>query len=187
MQIAIPYVSGSGHTRVLARHVADGAASVAGAKAILVDVEALQPSDWDLLAGAGAIIFGCPTYMGSAAARFKDFMDETGGDLWTELRWRDKIAAGFTVATFPSGDKLSTLMQLSVFAAQHAMIWVGLDEIGAPVNKANKGINRDGSSLGLMATSSRDKTLMIDKDDAETARRFGARIARAALRWQAGA
>jgi NAD(P)H dehydrogenase (quinone) len=182
MQVVIPYVSGSGHTHVLARHIAAGVDSVAGAEAILVDVEVMHPSDWDVLAAAGAIIFGCPTYMGSAAAGFKTFMDETGGDLWTELRWRDKIAAGFTVATFPSGDKLSTLMQLSVFAAQHAMIWVGLDEVGAPVNKANPGINRDGSSLGLMATSSRDKSLMIDAGDAETARRFGARIARVALR-----
>ncbi|MGB3176485.1 MAG: flavodoxin family protein [Albidovulum sp.] len=185
MQVSIPYFSGSGHTRKLAQHVAQGVDNVLGARAVMLNVETISPPDWDDLMRADAIIFGCPTYMGSAAAEFKAFMDETGGDLWTGLKWRDKIAAGFTVATYPSGDKLSTLMQLSVFAAQHAMIWVGQDQIGAPVDASNPGINRDGSSLGLMATSARDKTVMIDADDAETARRFGARIAKVALRWRA--
>jgi NAD(P)H dehydrogenase (quinone) len=182
VQIVIVYFSGSGHTRVLARHVADGVRSVANVQVELLDVNSMDPSGWQRLAQADGIIFGSPTYMGSAAAGFKAFMDDTG-DIWDDLPWRDKIAAGFTVATFPSGDKLATLIQLSVFAAQHAMIWVGQDEIGAPVDKANVDINRDGSSLGLMATSSRNKSLMIDAGDAETARRFGARVAQLTLRW----
>lgn len=36
-------------------------------------------------------------------------------------RWRDKLAAGFTVSASQSGDKLATLHQL---AAQHHMVWV---------------------------------------------------------------
>jgi NAD(P)H dehydrogenase (quinone) len=186
MRIAIVYFSGAGHTRVLARHVADGIDGVDGAHAEQIDVEKMGPGDWTALEEADAIVFGGPTYMGSAAAGFKAFMDASGSDIWTSQLWRDKIAAGFTVATFPSGDKLSTLTQLAVFAAQQSMIWVGLDETGAPVNKSKPGINRDGSSLGLMATSSPDKSLMIGEGDARTAQRFGARIARATRRWVTG-
>ena len=75
--------------------------------------------------------------------------------------WTDKLAAGVTVATYPSGDKLSSLMQMVVFATQHGMIWVGLDDIGAPVNPDEEGVNEDGFSLGLGATSVRDKARMI--------------------------
>jgi len=35
-----------------------------------------------------------------------------------------------------------------------------------------------------MATSSSDKTQLIDPDDLETARRFGTRIAKAVTRWE---
>ncbi|MEZ5733561.1 MAG: flavodoxin family protein [Paracoccaceae bacterium] len=184
MRIAIIYYSGAGHTRVLAEHVASGIRAEGVDELRLIDVEKMAAPDWAYLDQADAMVFGSPTYMGSAAAGFKTFMD-VSSDVWDTLAWRDKIAAGFSVAAFPSGDKLSTLIQLSVFAAQHAMIWVGVDDVGAPVDMSKPGINRDGSSLGLMATSSRDKTLMIDQGDAETARLFGARIARVTRRWVA--
>ena len=74
--------------------------------------------------------------------------------------------------------------QLSVFAAQHGMIWVGLDAMGEKGAAAETGINRDGFALGLGATSSTDKIRLIDGGDAETARRFGARVAAAAVRWR---
>ena len=41
----------------------------------------------------------------------------------------------------------------------------------------------DGSWLGLMATSSTDKSILIPPGDAETARAFGQRIATAVARW----
>ncbi len=181
MEIAIPYWTGNGHTRRVAEHVAAGA----GESAWLLDVAGISRADWSRLNRAAAIVFGAPTYMGSVAAGFKAFMDASG-DLWDDQLWADKIAAGFTVATYPSGDKLVSLTQLAVFAAQHGMIWVGHDAIGAPVRPDEKGINDAGFNLGLAATSSRDKTLLIGPGDAETARRFGARIAAAARRWEAG-
>jgi len=181
MEIAIAYWTGNGHTRRLAEHVAAGV----GEAAWLLDVAGITRADWDRLNGAAAIVFGAPTYMGSVAAGFKAFMDASG-DLWEDQLWADKIAAGFTVATYPSGDKLVSLTQLAVFAAQHGMIWVGQDLIGAPVRPDQTGINEAGFNLGLAATSSRDKTLLVGPGDAETARRFGARIAVAARRWEAG-
>ena len=105
-----------------------------------------------LLSTADAIVFGCPTYMGSVSAPFKTFMDSTNA-VWALQGWRDKLAAAFTHSAAPSGDKLGTLVQLAVFAAQHGMIWVGL---GLPPTYAGiesdpTDVNRLGSHLGAMA------------------------------------
>ena len=179
--VAIPFASGRGHTGRLAQVIAD-ALGEGGCDARLIDVETMGETDWQALDAADAIVLGAPTYMGSASAAFKTFMDATGR-IWGEQGWADKLSAGFTVATFPGGDKLNTLMQLSIFAAQHGMIWIGQDQIGAPANADNPGINTSGVWLGLGATSSRDKTLMVEPGDLETAHRFGLRIARAVRRW----
>ncbi len=179
--VAIVYFSGQGHTRRLAEYVA-GALGEEGCNARLIDVEQMAETDWAALNAADAILFGTPTYMGGVAARFKQFMDDCS-EIWSKQEWADKLAGGFTVATFPGGDKLSTLMHLTVFAAQHGMIWVGQDQIGAPVRKDEPDINASGVWLGLAATSSRDKTQMLVEGDLETARRFGGRVARAARRW----
>lgn len=181
VNIAITYCTGQGHTKRLAEQIAGGIGEVK-ANARLIDVAALTDIDWQAMAAADAILFGAPTYMGSVAAPFKQFMDDSS-DLWVDQRWANKLAGGFTVATFPSGDKLMSLSQMAVFAAQHGMIWVGQAEIGAPVNQANPDINAGGAWLGLAAQSSRDKSQLIDAGDLETARRFGHRIAGAAQRW----
>lgn len=179
-RIAIPYFTGNGHTRVLAEAVAKGAGGAA-----LIDIENITDEDWQTLDAAEAILFATPTYMGSTAAGFDRFLEDAS-DRWPDLLWRDKIAGGMTVATYPSGDKLSSLIRLAIYAAQMGMIWVGQAEIGAPVDPAKPGINAGGSWLGLTATSSRDKIQMVDADDLETARRFGTRIATATLRWRPG-
>ena len=182
MRIAIAFHSGSGHTRRLAEIVSETLAGL-GAGVDCVDVEAITPEDWQTLAAAQAIVFAAPTYMGSVSAPFKTFMDQSS-DVWgSKDGWADKIAGGMTVATYPSGDKLSSLIQLAVFAAQHGMIWVGQDDIGAPVEPDKEGVNEDGYSLGFAATSVRDKARMIRPGDELTARRFAARIFHVTRRW----
>ena len=178
-KIVIPYYSGAGHTRVLAQAIAEGAG-----EARVIDIEDITDADWAALDDADAIIFGAPTYMGSSAARYDVFLEEASVR-WPDQTWADKIAAGFTVATFPSGDKFSTLMRFCVYAAQMGMIWVGQQEIGAPVHPDRGAVNSQGSWLGLMAMSSRDKDQMVEADDLATARAFGARIAKATARWAA--
>ncbi len=175
--IALPYFSGAGHTAKLAAAIAEGAG-----KAHPIDVSQITDRDWGILDAAPAIVFGSPTYMGSTAARFDAFLEEASSR-WPNQLWADKIAAGFTVATHGSGDKLIALQRMSIYAAQMGMIWVGQREIGAPVNPDHAGINRDGCWLGLTATSSRDKSQLIEAQDLETARRFGARIQSAVARW----
>lgn len=152
--VDIVYFSGSGHTAKLAEAIARGAESVANVKAQIIAI-----SGDDIIKGryknegviaqidhADAIIFGCATYMGGPAAQFKAFADATVGS-WSEQKWRDKLAAGFTVSGVPSGDKLSTLQYLHTLAMQHGMIWVGTGELPAQPN----GVNRLGSWIGVMA------------------------------------
>ena len=120
--ICIAYHSGFGHTEVLAKKVAEGVTS-AGCTADLHNVAELSDDLWAHLAKADGIIFGSPTYMGSVSAPFKAFMDASSKP-WFAQAWKDKMAAGFTNSGGLSGDKLGTLNTISVFAAQHSMVWV---------------------------------------------------------------
>lgn len=177
--VAVVYHSGYGHTASVAKAVAKGAGLVSGVSVHLISTEEVEQS-WELLNGADAIIFGSPTYMGSASAQFKTFMDASS-KVWYTRGWLDKVAAGFTVSASQSGDKLNTLMQLSVFAAQHGMIWVGQHLL--PGNNSSTGsvndLNRLGSFLGLMAQANSDQAADVAplQSDLQTAEKFGERVA----------
>jgi len=180
-RIAIAYHSGFGHTAKQAEAVAAGAASVPGTVTDLVLLDELTDDIWDRLAVADAIIFGAPTYFGSPSAGFKAFA-EASVKIWAaDLGWRDKIAAGFTNSKAMSGDKLNSLVDLAVFAAQHGMIWVGLDLYPgwAESTASIEDLNRLGSWLGAMAQS--DADLSAEKappeTDLRTAAALGARVA----------
>jgi NAD(P)H dehydrogenase (quinone) len=187
-RIVIVYHSGYGHTAVQAEAVARGARSAAGTAVQLVKVEEVD-RHWPDLAAADAIVFGTPTYMGSASAPFKTFMDASS-KAWIGQEWKDKLAAGFTNSASQSGDKLSTLQQLAVFAAQHSMVWVGLGLL--PGNNSSKGntddLNRLGSFLGAIAQSNADQGPEQGPTaaDLRTAEHLGRRVAETALRWQRG-
>lgn len=185
MKLVITYHSGCGHTQKLAHFVAEGARQVPQASVTVLDVARMDEQHWALLHEANALVFGAPTYMGSASAGFKTFMEATSA-FWLDLKWADKMAAGFTIGTGQSGDKLSTLTQMVVFACQHAMIWVGQSHLGSLYTQDNLSINECASWTGLMATSSRNKEKLITPGDALTAQIFGRRIAVAALRWKEG-
>ncbi len=178
-KIAIAYHSGYGHTKRQAEAVLAGAAGVAGASARLYAVDALDDAQWAELDAADAIIFGAPTYMGSASAKFKEFMDASSRRWFTQA-WKDKVAAGFTTSASQSGDKLNTLVQMMVFANQHGMIWIGLGIL--PGNNSSKGsvndLNRIGSYSGAMAQANADQgaEAMLESD-LQTAAQLGARVA----------
>lgn len=189
--VAIVYHSGYGHTERQARAVYAGAQSVDGVTAHLLSVADLadeNASGWDTLDGAAAVIFGSPTYMGSASADMKRFMEMTSSR-WMEMRWADKLAAGFTNSGSQNGDKQNTLVQFATLAAQHGMVWINLNV--PPGNNHSGGsvddLNRLGGSLGAMAQSDVD----VGPDDAprqadlDTAHRLGARVAACARRWTA--
>ncbi len=182
-KIAVVYHSGFGHTKVQAEAVARGAAAVPGAEAILIPVEEAEARAAEFDA-ADAIVFGAPTYMGSVSAPFKAFMDWSS-KVWFTQGWKDKLAAGFTNSASQSGDKLNSLIQLAVFAAQHGMVWVSVGLM--PGNNSSKGspedLNRIGSYLGAMAQSNADEgpDKGPSRSDLATAEHLGRRVAERAV------
>lgn len=189
MKITVIYHSGYGHTAALAKAVADGATE-GGATVSLLSVEKLDENRWsEDLDGADAIIFGAPTYMGNVSAPFKKFMDESSAR-WFEMRWKDKIASGFTNSASQSGDKFNSLITLANFAAQHGMIWVSLGLL--PGNNSSQGspddLNRLGSYLGAMAQSNADvgPDVAPPPADLKTGAHLGKRVAEITARWLAG-
>lgn len=176
-RIAIVYHSKQGNTRTIAECVAAGAQSVAGTTVTTMSVDAV---DFAALDASDAIIFGCPTYLGSASGEFKMFMDSTS-DAWINRKWVDKFAAGFTTSHSYSGDKLNVLIQLAVFAAQHGMIWIGsADRREGPEPQH---VNRLSSSMGVMAQS--DPILGAEippSGDRKTAFNLGKRVADMVIR-----
>jgi NAD(P)H dehydrogenase (quinone) len=203
VRVAVVYDSGSrgvaalrGRTAELAKAIDRGASEVAGTSSRLIVVpSATRPlaaaefdDQWSYLNEAEAIVFGCPTYMGSGSAAFKAFMEESFGRAWSEHLWKDKLAGVFTNSAGRSGDKLATLLQLAVFAAQHGMVIVSLGEMPGHITSdgGEHEINRLSSFIGPMGQSNVDQgpDATPPASDRETARRFGARIARAAHRWR---
>ena len=182
-RVAIVYHSGFGHTKILAEAVARGAGSVPGTLAVLIPVEEAEARAAELSA-ADAVIFGAPTYMGSVSAPFKAFMDWSS-KLWAAGAWKDKLAAGFTNSASQNGDKLNSLVQLTIFAMQHGMVWVGLGL--PPGNNSSKGsvndLNRLGSFIGAMGQSNSDvgPDLAPIESDRKTAEHLGRRVATFAL------
>ncbi|WP_455409962.1 flavodoxin family protein [Streptomyces hiroshimensis] len=178
--VSVAYHSGFGHTAVLAEAVRDGAAD-AGATVHLVNVDEMTDAAWELLDASDAIIFGSPTYMGTASAPFHAFAQQTSGR-WADRAWQDKIAAGFTNSASKSGDKLSTLQYFSLLAAQHGMHWVSLGLLpgwNSSVASEND-LNRLGFFLGAAAQSNADQgTEGVHKADILTAEHLGARVAEA--------
>ncbi|MCE9633299.1 MAG: flavodoxin family protein [Methylophilales bacterium] len=187
-KVAVVYHSGYGHTAEQAKAVIRGADSVAGTNTNLIPVDQIE-QHWTTLEAADAIIFGSPTYMGSASAQFKTFMDASSKPWYTQT-WKNKIAAGFTNSASQNGDKLNTLIQLAIFAAQHSMIWVGLDLM--PGNNNSKGsvddLNRLGGFMGALAQSNADQGPEAGPiaSDLKTAERLGARVAEVANQFLAG-
>lgn len=179
IQVAVVYHSGYGHTAKQAEAVRAGAASVPGASVTLVPVEKIE-QHWGGLEAADAIVFGSPTYMGGVSAPFKSFMDASSGT-WAGQKWKGKLAAGFTNSASQSGDKLNTLIQLAVFAAQHGMHWISLGLL--PGNNSSKGstedLNRLGGYLGAMAQSNADVGADVAPPaaDLRTAAELGRRVA----------
>ncbi|KRD20528.1 NADPH-dependent FMN reductase [Mycobacterium sp. Root265] len=185
--IVIAYHSGFGHTATLASAVADGARAE-GADVAAVAVDTMTDANWATLDGADAIIFGTATYMGNVSAGFQAFAEQTGRRCITGA-WRDKIAAGFTNSGAKSGDKLTALISLTVFAAQHHMHWVSLG-LGPGWNSSagsEQDLNRLGFWLGAGAQTDVDAGPEdVHPADLRTCRHLGQRVATVTAQLMAG-
>ncbi|MFF3938604.1 flavodoxin family protein [Streptomyces phaeofaciens] len=178
-RIAIAYFSGFGHTDRLAEAVRSGAVE-AGAQVELVRVDAMSEELWGVLDEADAIVFGSPTYMGSAAGAFHVFAESTS-KRWASAAWKDKLGAGFTNAACKAGDKHSTLAYFATLAAQHQMNWVnlGLHPGWHTSSESENDLNRLGYFNGAAASTPADLPPEgVSKADIATAEHLGERVAR---------
>jgi NAD(P)H dehydrogenase (quinone) len=152
------YSSFRGQTEKLAQAIQRGAQRVPGTDVVLLKVEDAE-QHWRRLHDSDAIIFGSPTYIGSVAARFKQFIELLSGDVWLNRMWVNKIAAGFTVSAGRSGDKLNCLQQLVIFAAQMGMIWVPMKLLGGNYSSqgSEEDLNRMAGYIGVMAQANIDE------------------------------
>lgn len=190
IRVAIVYHSGYGHTRRQAEAVSAGVKQVRCADVLLLNVDEAELR-WDDLAASDAIVFGAPTYMGGPSARFKAFQEATSKAVMAKgFAWRNKISAGFTNSGTRSGDKLATLIQIAIFAAQHGMHWVNLDL--PPGNNSSRGseheLNRLGFWLGAGAQSNIDEPPEKAPPEADlaTAQHLGKRVAEVTLQFARG-
>ena len=175
--VAVAFHSGYGHTAVIAEAVARGAAD-AGADVITVLVDAITEEQWAQLDAADAIIFGAPTYMGTASAAFHTFA-EASSKRWYTQTWADKIAAGFTNSGAKNGDKSSTLGYFFTMAAQHGMHWIslGVQPGWASTEGSENDINRLGYFVGAGAQTPVDAgPEAVHKADIATAEQLGRRV-----------
>ncbi|WP_409494329.1 flavodoxin family protein [Amycolatopsis sp. cmx-11-12] len=179
VSIVIAYHSGFGHTARLADAVSEGASAFPDTSTSLVPVGSITEDQWTVLDLADAIIFGSPTYMGSASPIFHAFAYDTG-KRWRTQAWEGKLAAGFTNSGAKGGDKLHTLQYFALLAAQHGMNWVNL---GLPPGwnagtASENDLNRLGVWLGAAAQSNVDEgPEQVHKSDLLTAAHLGRRVA----------
>ncbi len=176
--VSIAYHSGYGHTAVVAEAVRSGAVE-AGATVHLIAVDAIDDAQWELLDASDAIVFGSPTYMGTASGAFHVFAEATS-KRWFGDVWRDKVAAGFTNSGSKSGDKLHTLQFFQTLAAQHGMSWVnlGLKPGWNSTAGSEDDLNRLGFFSGAAAqTNSDEGPEGVHRADIATAEHLGRRVA----------
>ncbi|GAA2440836.1 flavodoxin family protein [Streptomyces sp. NPDC051041] len=179
--VSIAYHSGYGHTAVLAEAVRSGAAE-AGAEVHLIKVDEITEEQWATLDGSDAIVFGSPTYMGTASGAFHAFAEATSAR-WATQAWKDKLAAGFTNSGSKSGDKLHTLQFFQILAAQLGMHWVNLGLLPGwnSSTAAETDLNRLGVFAGAAAQTNVDEgPEAVHKADIATAEHLGRRVARTA-------
>jgi multimeric flavodoxin WrbA len=175
--VSIAYHSGYGHTAALAEAVRAGAVE-AGAEAHLIKVDEISEEQWETLDRSDAIVFGSPTYMGTASGAFHVFAEATS-KRWFGQDWQDKLAAGFTNSASKSGDKLHTLQFFQTLAAQHGMHWVnlGLRPGWNSSTASENDLNRLGFFTGAAAQTNLDEgPEAVHKSDLATAEHLGRRV-----------
>ncbi|MFC3902413.1 Multimeric flavodoxin WrbA [Acinetobacter marinus] len=172
--VSLVYFSGYGHTKVIANTFA----SEINANLIEIDANGdITEQDWQTLDQSDAIVFGAPTYMGTAPWQFKKFADASS-KRWFTRAWSDKIFAGFTNSASLNGDKQVTLIQMQTLASQHGGIWVSLGLAPANTKAATRqDVNNLGGSVGLLVQSPSDASVdEIPSGDLDTAKLYAKRV-----------
>ena len=141
-KVLVVYYSSYGHVEQMARAVADGARSVAGADVTLKRVAEIVPAEVAKAAGVkldqeaplaspqeladyDVILFGTPTRFGNMAAQMRNFLDQTGG-LWAKGALIGKVGGVFTSTATQHGGHETTVTSFHTTLLHLGMVIVGL-------------------------------------------------------------
>ena len=107
IKVAIIYHSETGNTQKMAELIKTGCDNVEGVESKVISIDDL---DATYIAGAEAVIFGCPTYEGTASWQMKRVLDTISVDLEGKLggvfasqNWPGGGGADFTEMTLIAG------------------------------------------------------------------------------------
>ena len=146
MKFAIVYYSMYGHIKTMADAAAKAAAEVPGTEVGVYRVPETLPEDVlakmgaldamkaqasvpvatpEILAEAGAILFGTPTRFGNMCGQMRQFLDSTGG-LWAKGALVGKPAGVFASSGTQHGGQESTILTFIPTLLHQGMVVVGL-------------------------------------------------------------
>ena len=94
LRVAIVYHSETGNTQRMAELIREGCDEVAGIESRIMSIDEM---DETYVAGAAAVIFGCPTYEGTASWQMKKLLDTISIDL------SGKLGGVFASQNWPGG------------------------------------------------------------------------------------
>ncbi len=191
-EVLVLYYSRNGSTAELARHVARGVESVAGARARVRTVAAVSPvneateaavpqsgppfATHDDLRECDGLVLGSPTRFGNMAAPLKYFLDGTSA-LWLNGALDRKPAGVFTSTSSLHGGQESTLLTMMIPLLHHGMYLVGLPFTAEAMNRTRTG----GTPYGASHFAAGKTDTKPSDDERELAQLLGRRIAEAAV------
>ncbi len=192
--ILILYYTRYGAVGQMARAIARGVESVAGAEAKLrtaAPVAAAGESGASPQAAAdgapqatvadleqcSGLVLGSPTRFGNMAAPLKHFLDQTGG-LWLSGALAGKPAGVFTSSATLHGGQETTLLTMMMPLLHHGMIVCGIPYSEPQLNTTQSG----GTPYGASHVAGADSNLPLSDDEEALCRALGRRVAEAACR-----
>ena len=191
-EILVLYYSRHGSVAEMAKLVARGIESTAGAQARIRSVpavstvcEATQSSvpdkgapyvTHDDLKECAAIALGSPARFGNMAAPLKYFL-ETTGSLWLSGTLVDKPAAVFTSSSSMHGGQEATLLSMMVPLLHHGAIIVGLPYTDADLINTTSG----GTPYGASHVAGADNDLPLTDTELRLCTALGKRLANITL------
>ena len=194
IKILVVFYSLAGHTAMLAKHIAEGAASVDGVTVTVKQVPELLPdsvfakneelqqkravfartpvaSVSDLIHADG-IAFGTPVHFGSFASQLKQFLDQLS-PVYVKGTLVNKPAALFTSSGSTHGGEEVALLSLMV-----PLLNLGMLPIGVPYPVQGTGPEFDaGSPYGAIFVSGHKGEKKLNEGDAKVAHLLGQRLA----------
>ena len=121
------YYSKSGHTKMMANLVAEGAASVPDVK---VRSKAVAKATADDLVWCDGVAVGSPTHMGTIAWEMKRWWDVVAFPLWPKIE--GKIGCAFSSSGGLAGGGELTCLALQIVLMNYGLLVFGIPDYVAP-------------------------------------------------------